>query len=70
MSSIRRSLQDSTKRSSELLAQKLEEREKNGAPKGKNSRWKVGSSKKNDKDIEEYSETDANLSINSKESGN
>ena len=49
MSSIKHSLRDSIKRSSELLAQKLEEREKNSAPKGKIS-WNVGSSKENKKD--------------------
>ena len=65
MSSIKHSLQDSTKRSSELSDQKLEEKEKNGIPKVKNSCCKVGSSKN-----KEYSETDPNLSINSRESGN
>ena len=69
MISIRRSLRDLTIRNSKLLADKLEEREKNGAPKGKTS-WKVGSSKKNKKDTEGYSKTDVNLSINSQESDN
>ena len=46
MSRIKCSLQDSTKRSSKLSAQKLEEKKKSGASKVKNSRRKVGSSKK------------------------
>ena len=69
MSSIKHSLRDSTIRNSKLLADKLKEREKKGAPKGKTSR-KVGNSKKNKKDTEGYSETDINLSIDSKESDN
>ena len=51
------------------MVDKLKEREKKGAPKGKTSR-KVGSSKKNKKDTEEYSETDVNLSIDSRERDN
>ena len=69
MNSIRRSPRDSTVKNSKLLAEKLEEREKKGAPKGKISP-KVGSSKKNKKDTEGYSKTDVNLSINSKKSDN
>ena len=63
MNSIRYSQRDSTLRNSKLLAEKLEEREKKGAPKGKISP-KMGSSKNNKKDTEGYFKTDVNLSIN------
>ena len=67
--SIRRSQRDSTVKNTKLLAEKLEEREKKGAPKRKISP-KVGSSGKNNKDTKGHSEADVNLSTNSQESDN
>ena len=69
MNNIRPSQRDSTVKNTKLLAEKLEEREKKGAPKRKISP-KVGSSGKNNKKTKVYSKTDVNLSTNSQESYN
>ena len=67
MNSTRYRVRDSTLKNSKLLAEKLEERLKKSALKRRISP-KVGSVLDNDKETEEYSKADINLSTNSQES--